>query len=209
MAGRCSDWPSGWLLGPDRVRTVDLSSWYRVSRSATTAEIGWPCRSVTYRSMRNTWLTCGHLAPWQRVESIEQGPPVLLHREHELAAMLMDVVRGGLHRMQRVRGHDLAFQVESGRGPPRPSAPRSSSCRPRPAPRPLRRRRRGLPGPRAAGPGSRQRPPVAGTCERTPVPTGASLPSPARRAAHDHIATPAANRDPNPKTILERPCSPG
>ena len=32
---------------------------------------------------------------------------------------------------------------------------------------------------------------MAGICERTPVPTGASLPSPARRAAHDHIATPA------------------
>src|ERR1700730_418467 len=29
--------------------------------------------------------------------------------------------------------------------------------------------------------------PVGGICERTPVPTGVSLPPPARRAAHDHI----------------------
>ena len=50
---------------------------------------------------------------------------------------------------------------------------------------------------------------MAGICERTPVPTGASSPSPARRAAHDHIATPATNRDSNPQTILERPWPPG
>ena len=53
-----------------------------------------------------------NLAPRQRVESTEQCPPVLLHRKHELAAVLMDVVRGGLHRVQRVRGHDLVFQVD-------------------------------------------------------------------------------------------------
>lgn len=41
--------------------------------------------------------------------------------------------------------------------------------------------------------------PVAGICERIPVPTGASSPSPARHAAHDHIATLATNRDSNPK----------
>src|SRR5580658_6003119 len=44
--------------------------------------------------------------------------------------------------------------------------------------------------------------PVAGICERTPVPTGASLPSTARRAVHDHIATPATNRDSNPQNDL-------
>src|SRR5580693_10236906 len=44
--------------------------------------------------------------------------------------------------------------------------------------------------------------PVTGICERTPVPTGASLPSPARRAVHDHIATPATNRDSNPQNDL-------
>jgi hypothetical protein len=45
-------------------------------------------------------------------EGIEQGPPVLLDREHELAAALVDVLRGGLDRMQRVGGHDLAIQVD-------------------------------------------------------------------------------------------------
>ena len=48
--------------------------------------------------------------------------------------------------------------------------------------------------------------PVAGICERTPVPTGASSHSHARHAAHDHIATLTTNRDQTPQTILERPC---
>ncbi len=79
------------ILGPDRVRTLDLSSWHRVSRSqcrdsidhcsqtwparsaglawpgaglatpsAATAETGLPARSLTYHSIRNTWLTCGN-----------------------------------------------------------------------------------------------------------------------------------------------------
>ena len=46
---------------------------------------------------------------------------------------------------------------------------------------------------------------MAGICERTPVPTGASSRSPARHAAHDQIATPATNHDVTAKTILERP----
>ena len=54
----------------------------------------------------------GHLAPWQHVEGVEQCPPVLFQREHELAAMLVDAVRCGLHRVQRVRGKDLAVQVD-------------------------------------------------------------------------------------------------
>lgn len=37
----------------------------------------------------------GYLAPWQRIEGVEQGLPVLLHRKHELAALVTDVVRGG------------------------------------------------------------------------------------------------------------------
>jgi hypothetical protein len=57
-------------------------------------------------------MSDGGLVPWQRVEGVEQGPAVLFHRQHELAAVLMDMVRGGLHRMQRIRGHDLAFQVD-------------------------------------------------------------------------------------------------
>jgi hypothetical protein len=52
---------------------------------------------------------------------------------------------------------------------------------------------------------TRDEAPVAGICERTPVPTGASSPPRAWHAAHDHIATPVANRDSTPKTILERP----
>ena len=53
-----------------------------------------------------------HLAPRQRIEYVEQGAAVLLHREHELAAMLMDMVRGGRHCMQRIGGHDLVVQVD-------------------------------------------------------------------------------------------------
>jgi len=52
------------------------------------------------------------LVPRQRVEGIEQGPPGLFHREHELAAPLMDTGRGGIHRVQRIRRHDLVVQVD-------------------------------------------------------------------------------------------------
>jgi hypothetical protein len=52
-----------------------------------------------------------HLAPRQRIEYVEQGLPVLLDREHELAAMVMDMVRGGRHCMQRIGGHDLVVQA--------------------------------------------------------------------------------------------------
>jgi hypothetical protein len=54
----------------------------------------------------------GDLFPRQGVESVEEGPPVLLDREHELSAALADVLRGGFHRVQRVRGHDLAVQID-------------------------------------------------------------------------------------------------
>ena len=43
---------------------------------------------------------------------------------------------------------------------------------------------------------------MAGICERTPVPTGVSSHSPARHAAHNHIATSTKNRDSNPKNDL-------
>jgi hypothetical protein len=99
--------------------------------------------SVTCRSIRNAWLTCGngrsagagedlngaggdpavtgvgggvrdrHLSPRQGIQGVEEGSPVLLDRKHELTATLMDMVRGGLDRVQRVRGHDLVVQVDT------------------------------------------------------------------------------------------------
>ena len=60
------------------------------------------------------------------------------------------------YRVQRVRGHDLAFRSIW----PSTTAAIGTSfvfLRPRPARRPPRRRRPGRPGPRAAAPGSRQR----------------------------------------------------
>ena len=83
----------------------------------------------------------GDVLPGQRVDRVEQGAPVLLHGEHELAAALVDEARGGLHRVQCIGRHDLAAQVKPAEDHLGPPAPRSSSRRPRPGRRPPRRRR--------------------------------------------------------------------
>ncbi|HET9255979.1 MAG TPA: hypothetical protein VFO16_12355 [Pseudonocardiaceae bacterium] len=54
----------------------------------------------------------GDLLPGQGVEGVEEGAAVLLDREHELPAMLVDVLRGGLDGVERVGGHDLAVRVD-------------------------------------------------------------------------------------------------
>jgi hypothetical protein len=50
--------------------------------------------------------------PGQRVQDIEQRPPVLLDREHELPATFMDEFGGGLDRVQRVRGDRAPGDVQ-------------------------------------------------------------------------------------------------
>src|SRR5215813_2297303 len=108
---------------------------------AATADRGLPARSLTYRSISQTWLTCGNgrssgagmtwmvrvvmrpcpavglavrdrdLIPGQRIEGIEQGLAVLLDRQHELPAGLVDELGGGPHRVESIGGDDLAVQV--------------------------------------------------------------------------------------------------
>jgi len=50
--------------------------------------------------------------------------------------------------------------------------------------------------------------PVAGICERTPVPTGASSHPPAQHAGHDQIATSRYETRPNPSNDLGTPVAP-
>ncbi|MFV2110574.1 hypothetical protein [Micromonospora sp. LOL_015] len=52
------------------------------------------------------------VGPGQRVEGVEQGPAVLLDREHELAAVVVDQFGGRPGGVQRVRGDGHAWQVE-------------------------------------------------------------------------------------------------
>jgi hypothetical protein len=52
-----------------------------------------------------------HLMPGQRIQGLEQGFAVLLHRQGELPAALADEPGGGLHRMQGISGHHRVFQV--------------------------------------------------------------------------------------------------
>ena len=91
------------MLGVASLEACPSRSRSTASRSSPSTPI--PCRPAGIPVSNPGLSASGETASVVRA-------PVLLHREDESASALADEARGGLHGVQRVRGHDLAVQVD-------------------------------------------------------------------------------------------------